>query len=302
MNADQHASDSLSDRQLVDAIRCSGRVDQTLIDTYYQRCIPLYLDFIGTYWHTGYYRDGDQAASTRDQQRMLRVVADSIQLHSNDLVLDVGCGIGSSAIYLAQEYGSKFTGLTPVTAQKEIASQLIEQAGCKNTVNIDIGHADTLNYPDAHFDVILFFESPCHFPDRQAFFDEAFRVLKPGGRLAGEDWLCIHTDNTADTRKKIAAICRDWAIPMLSDNFQYRQHLKLAGFERIDYRNLRAEANLDKGFSVSYSQQQALQQEIDHCDNPLLEMTLNGMLSLGRALSSGNFTIGRFSAHKAAIA
>jgi len=293
-------AEQLSDRQLVDAIRHGGRVDQALVDSYYQRCIPLYLDFIGPYWHTGYYSNDDQAASIADQQRMLRVVADSIQLSNRDSVLDVGCGIGSSAIYLAKKYASKLTGLTPVAAQKQIAGQLVSQSDCADLVTIDIGHADTLNYPDAHFDVVLFFESPCHFVDRQAFFNEAFRVLKPGGRLAGEDWLHIQKDDTAGTRQHIESICRDWAIPMLGDSLQYQQQIRAAGFERLDARDLRSEAYLDKGFSVTPAQQQSLQLDIDHCTDPLLEMTLHGLLSLGRALASGCFTIGRFSAHKPA--
>jgi len=44
---------SLSDQELVDRIAAGTGVAAALVDEYYRRCIPVYLDFLGTHWHTG---------------------------------------------------------------------------------------------------------------------------------------------------------------------------------------------------------------------------------------------------------
>ena len=292
-------TEALDDQQLVDNIRRGAPVHQSLIDEYYRRCIPIYLDFIGVYWHTGFYLDDGQDISPDDQERMIRVIAASIKLTSQDQVLDIGCGIGSTACFLAQHYACSVRGLTPVHDQIVIAEQVTMQSRTGRLVSFDQGHAAQLPYPNNSVDVVLFFESPCHFPERSLFFQEAHRVLKPGGRLAGEDWLATINPREADHFKEhIQSICRDWAIPMLDNGLSYQSMMQFAGFENIHYTDMRSEMPLHKGFAVSREQQDALFEEITHCPNPLLKMTLEGLLTLGKAISSKAFTIGRFSAVK----
>ncbi len=292
-------TEALDDQQLVEQIRHASTVHQSLIDEYYSRCIPIYLEFIGIHWHTGYYLDDKLDVTPGDQTRMIRVVADSIKLKAQDHVLDVGCGIGSTACFLAQNYACQVRGLTPVLNQVQIARQLIQQAGVEKQVSIDSGVASELPYSDNSIDVVLFFESPCHFPDRMLFFKEAFRVLKPGGRLAGEDWLASSAPTkTERPNEYVQAICRNWAIPMLGDGPSYQLMMQSAGFEHIKYTDMRSEMALEKGFSVSRTQQKALLDEINHCRDPLLKLTLEGLLALGRALTADAFTIGRFTAFK----
>lgn len=291
-------AEALSDQALVNEIRNATPINQEIVDEYYRRCIPLYLDFIGINWHTGFYLDNGNDVSVGDQNRMTRYIADSINLQQQDHVLDVGCGIGGAACYLASSYGNRVRGLTPVSAQKDVAGQLISKFGVAELVALDLGHASSLPYPDNSFDVVLFFESPCHFPDRQHFFHEAFRVLKPGGRLAGEDWLASDASNTEQFLYYIEPICKNWAIPILGDGPSYCKQMHSAEFIDIDYIDMKDEMHLTKGFSVTPEQQLALQNDIRHCQNPLLELTLEGLLKLGQALAAGAFTIGRFRAIK----
>ena len=78
----------------------------------------------------------------------------------------------------------------------------------------------------------------------------------------------------------------------------YLQDMQSAGFTTTQFADLRTEMALEKGFSVTAAQQKELQADIQTCQNPLLKMTLEGLLSLGKALSADAFTIGRFNAIK----
>lgn len=285
------SAERLDDRELVQALRNGAPVAGELVDEYYRRCIPIYLDFIGVHWHTGCYLDDGRDIGPVDQVRMIHQIADSIGLGSGQRVLDVGCGIGGTPACLARDYDVEAIGLTPSVEQRRTSAAVIERLGMSGRVTIDLGHAASLPYPDDSFDAVLFFESPCHFPDRRRFFAEAIRVLKPGGRLAGEDWLATGIDGHL-----IDPVCRSWAIPSLATGDEYLEQMAAAGFEDRVYVDMRREMPLHKGFAVTAAQQRDLQREIASRPNPLLGMTLEGLLHLGRAVAAGAFTIGRFSA------
>jgi tocopherol O-methyltransferase len=287
---------TLTDRQLVEQIEAGTAVRQGVVDEYYQRCIPLYLDFLGVHWHTGFYRDEDASVSSQDQVRMIDYIANSIGLNKADRVLDVGCGIGATLCHLSRRLSCEVVGLTPVPEQKKIAECLADSRNA--TIQVDLGYAEELPYPDDSFDAVIFFESACHFKDRQAFFKEAYRVLKPGGRLAGEDWLATDLSNESQRVKWIEPICKSWAIPMLGDATEYRRLMEAAKLVDIMTIDMQTIMPLHKGFSVTEKELDELQQEIQQCTNPLLALTLRGMARLGLAVNAGAFTIGHSVARK----
>src|SRR5262249_13027994 len=128
-------------------------------------------DGIGNHWHTGYYPPHGPIGP-QDQLRMERRIADSADLASARDVLDVGCGIGGPACHLARLTAARLRGLTPNAVQIELARALARDAKLDDRVTFDRAGASELPYPDESFDVVLFFESPCHFPDRGRFFQE----------------------------------------------------------------------------------------------------------------------------------
>lgn len=287
---------TLSDRELVDAIQAAEPVGISIIDEYYRRCIPLYLDFIGVHWHTGFYLPGDNEVSPLDQVRMIDHILDAAKLNRHSRVLDVGCGIGATVCYLNVQHQCQAVGLTPVLEQQKMGYYLAQQQ--RATVQIDIGHAEQLPYSDNSFDCVCFFESACHFQDRQRFFNEALRVLKPGGYLLGEDWIAGAKAGRADQNQHVLEVCKTWAIPMLGTAQEYSAHLNGAGFVQVRVSDMRECMPLQRGFAVSAQQQAELLDDIAQCDQPLLALTLSGLQKLGLAFREQAFTIGQFSAQK----
>jgi len=287
---------TLSDHELVELIEADALVPSTVIDEYYRRCIPLYLDFLGIHWHTGFYLEENIEVSAQDQIRMIDHIARSIDLNEHDRVLDVGCGIGATLCHLNLHWGCEAVGLTPVSEQKQMAEHLAATRQAR--IRVDLGHAETLPYPDNSFDVVTFFESACHFEDRESFFREVYRVLKPGGRLAGEDWLARNISDSGQRRQWIEPICKTWAIPMLGDFQEYQRLMTSADLIDIQIVDMQTIMPLHKGFTVSKKNQDELEREIQDCPNPLLVLTLRGLLKLGMAINANAFTIGRFTARK----
>jgi len=289
---------AMTDEELVRRISLGGPVDSAITDEYYRRVIPFFRRMLGTHWHTGCYTNLTTAPGPIDQTRMIDLIADSIGLSAAESVLDVGCGIGGTVLWLAQTRAVQATGLTPVSEQIRIATEMIGAQGLDHAARVVQGHADRLPFPDASFDAVVFFESPCHFPDRSAFFREAFRVLRRGGRLAGEDWLCRSGLDEASWQRLIAPIHRTWSIAALGSGESYVEEITAAGFECEGWIDLRSESQLARGFMVERHQQIQLVREMSACKNPLEQLLLEGVLRLGQALAEEAFTIGRLSARK----
>jgi cyclopropane fatty-acyl-phospholipid synthase-like methyltransferase len=111
-----------------------------------------------------------------------------LHLGPNDHVLDVGCGSGGPALFLAREVGCRVTGVDFNDAGIQARRALVQQAGLEN--QIDFRHADIrdiLPFPDGAFSAIVSIDVMCHLVDRAAVFGEWRRVLQKGGRMLYTD-------------------------------------------------------------------------------------------------------------------
>jgi SAM-dependent methyltransferase len=114
-------------------------------------------------------------------------LATAVGIEPSTRVLDLGCGIGGPARYLAATFGCKVTGVDLSPAFIEAASYLTARSGLSDRVTLLTGDALQLPFEDAAFDTVFLQHVAMNIGDRAALYAEVRRILAPGGRLATYD-------------------------------------------------------------------------------------------------------------------
>ena len=96
-------------------------------------------------------------------------------------VLDIGCGIGGPARYLASKFGCKVTGIDLIEEFVEAAQMLTGMMGLGDLVRFEQGDVLELPYEDGIFDVVWCQNVTMNIEDRTGLYGQVSRVLKPGG-------------------------------------------------------------------------------------------------------------------------
>jgi sterol 24-C-methyltransferase len=160
-----------------------------------------------------------------------RMVADEGGFGSGMHLLEVGCGIGGPALTIAAYTGAHVTGVDIVPRHVETARRRASEQGLSARTSFELGDAHALPFADESFDHVYAFESACHSPDKQRFYDECARVLRPGGCFLGTDW--AHRDGLTaeEDASYIQPVCRLYAVPHLIGPAELRRHLGASGLE-----------------------------------------------------------------------
>src|SRR3954470_6277454 len=153
------------------------------------------------------------------------------ELHEGDTVLDLGSGGGIDVLLSAKRVGptGKAYGLDMTDDMLALANENKRKAGASN-VEFLKGEIENIPLPDNSVDVII---SNCVInlsSDKKRVLQEAFRVLKPGGRFAVSD-VVTRGEISAEIRKSVLL----WVgcVAGALDENDYRAKLAVAGFEQI---------------------------------------------------------------------
>jgi SAM-dependent methyltransferase len=111
-------------------------------------------------------------------------LVDRLPIKSDQHILDIGCGLGGPARYIAKRFHCTLSGIDITEPFVEAANKLTTLVRMEGQVKIRHGDGQRLPYPDSHFDGAYTQHVTMNVADRRKFFAEAYRVLKPGAFFA----------------------------------------------------------------------------------------------------------------------
>ncbi|MBS2964413.1 methyltransferase domain-containing protein [Actinocrinis puniceicyclus] len=222
------------------AVADFGQPLNDAVERYYDTTLDLYEELWGEHVHHGYWDAGerpDEGGADRHAAtgRLVRELVAYADVPAGAAVLDVGCGIGGPALYLAGDLGCRVHGVSLSARQVARAEQKAAAAGLGAQLRFEQIDALQTGLPDASFDVVWALESVMHIPDRAAFFAEALRLLRPGGVLAVGTWAVRDGELDPGERELVAQVLKHQVMPSLISLEEHARLAEAAGFAQVDF-------------------------------------------------------------------
>jgi ubiquinone/menaquinone biosynthesis C-methylase UbiE len=159
-------------------------------------------------------------------------LASAAGLDPSTRVLDLGCGIGGPARYLAATFGCKVTGVDLSPGFIDAATYLTARCGLSDRVTLQVGNALHLPFEDAVFDTVFLQHVAMNIGDRPALYAEVRRILRSGGRFVTYDLVLRDGDVVYP-----APWARDASTSFLLSEGDTRTALEQAGFKTVLWRD-----------------------------------------------------------------
>lgn len=183
--------------------------------------------------HYGYW-DEKTESFRHSLHRMNQVLAAFGNIKPTEKVLDAGCGVGGSSIFLAQEIGCSVTGITLSAQQVERAKTNAKGAEIRDAPQFIQADYTSTPFPDNSFDVIWALESAVHDPMKHDFFSEAQRILRPQGRLIMGEYIKTTSSMKAKDQSLFHQWLDAWAIADLSTLPYLKSVADQNGFDTLE--------------------------------------------------------------------
>jgi tocopherol O-methyltransferase len=182
--------------------------------------------------HFGYQEDnamGHSASLTNATE----VLADIAEVSTGDRVLDAGCGLGGTSMWLARRRRARVTGIALGADQVGSARDEAVRRAVSHGTQFLVADFTVLPFVEKTFDVVWAQESLCHAADKAAFFGEAARVLASNGRLVIADFMLTRRSISGPDQKLLDEWFDGWKLPDLWTAGQHANAAHAAGLSDI---------------------------------------------------------------------
>jgi tocopherol O-methyltransferase len=161
------------------------------VSQHYDALFWSYRIFWGDHLHHGLFLTG-QESPREAQLNMLRHCVALLPNRPRGRILDVGCGLGGTSLFLAREFQCHTHGISVSAKQVAHARRSAKRKRLSSLTSFDVADAEQVQFPHNSFDLVWVMESSEHFNDRAGFFSRVSEWLRPQGMLLLASWTANH--------------------------------------------------------------------------------------------------------------
>lgn len=211
-------------------LKSEPREQKEAIRHFYDRLSPHFKSLWGPHLHDGYYQTGEESRE-RAQEQLVEFLASKAQIPKNSRVLDIGCGLGATSVWLAENWQCRPHGVTLSPQQVEMAENLARERGVE--ASFQVMDAEQLAF-DEVFDALWMVGVLGHLPSQENFLRKASTLVRPGGRFLLADWTVDSEVSQSQYQKIVEPVIRGMLMPTITTAADYSTWLTESGFRLIE--------------------------------------------------------------------
>jgi SAM-dependent methyltransferase len=246
-------------------------------------------------WSTGalslHYGLADETTASHEEahNNNNRYLSDALGVREGMRVLDAGCGVGGTSIWMARERRAQMVGVTLDPNQVRLGTAFARERGVADLVRLEVMDFAATTFPGASFDAAFNLDSLCHAADARAYFEHLCFLLKDGAAYAAMDFFVGegHPDLVRETME-------GWPMPNWLPVAAVAMALEQAGFVEVRVVDLTGQVRRSAEQLISMASNTRLVMQLDramgHTESPVYEGHVRGGVACSQGLLNGGVT------------